>query len=66
MQVLINTVYVYLLAGLLVSAVEAILLVRYAPRTPSRRTTLLAGAIYLALAVVVWPYVLFLQFRGGR
>lgn len=54
MHVLINSIYIYLLLGLVVSAVEAIIAL-----TRNRAATLFEMLIYLVMAVLLWPYVLY-------
>ena len=66
---MINILYTYLMLGLLVSAVEAVLTVLYVLyvlRTPSRRVIYTAMLIYMLLAVVAWPYILFIEFCGDK
>lgn len=52
MHELINFLYGYLLLGLLVSAIEALILVR------SKGISILEAVVYLILAILAWPYIL--------
>lgn len=54
---LINILYGYLLLGLLVSAIEALSLVR------DKGLEILEDIVFLTMAILAWPYVLYTMLR---